>query len=54
MLSPPLVYNRQGRMRDDVAALTQQIADQLSILIRRAPEQWHVFSDPFEDAGRAT
>jgi KDO2-lipid IV(A) lauroyltransferase len=50
MLSPPLDLTRHGRMRDDVAALTQQIADQLSVLIRRAPEQWHVFSDPFEEA----
>jgi phosphatidylinositol dimannoside acyltransferase len=54
MLSPPLDLTRHGRMRDDVAALTQQIADQLSVLIRRAPEQWHVFSDPFEEAERSS
>jgi len=54
MLSAPLDVSRQGRMRDDVAALTQQIADRLSVLIRRAPEQWHVFSNPFEGAGPAT
>ncbi len=54
MLSAPLDLTRHGRMRDDVASLTQQIADQLSVLIRRAPEQWHVFSDPFEEAGHAS
>jgi KDO2-lipid IV(A) lauroyltransferase len=52
MLSPPLDVSRHGRMREDVAALTQEIADRLSVLIRRAPEQWHVFSDPFDRSGR--
>jgi KDO2-lipid IV(A) lauroyltransferase len=53
-LSPPIPTERKGRLREDVAALTQVIADELSGLIRRAPEQWHVFSDPFaEDARQA-
>jgi lauroyl/myristoyl acyltransferase len=34
-------------MREDVARVSQLVADELSSLIRRAPEQWHVFSDPF-------
>ena len=33
----------QGSLRADVARLTQEIATRLEGLIRRAPEQWHVF-----------
>jgi KDO2-lipid IV(A) lauroyltransferase len=38
-------------LRDDVAAGTQKLATELESLIRRAPEQWHMFqpnwpSDP--------
>jgi len=47
VLSTPISTDRQGRLREDVTRVTQEIADQLSGLIRRAPEQWHVFSDPF-------
>ena len=32
----------QGRLRDDVARVTQDLADELAGLIRRAPEQWHL------------
>ena len=42
---------RSGRLRDDVAAGTQLLASELEVLIRRAPQQWHLFqpnwpSDP--------
>lgn len=48
---PPLPVPATGRLRDDVAALTQALADELEGLIRRAPEQWHLLqpnwpSDP--------
>lgn len=43
VIRPPIEYTRSGRFRDDVAALTQVLAHELEILIRRAPEQWHVF-----------
>ncbi len=43
VIRPPIEYTRTGRFRDDVAALTQVIAHELEELIRRAPEQWHVF-----------
>lgn len=33
---------RRGRLRDDVARVTQALADDLEELIRRAPEQWHL------------
>jgi KDO2-lipid IV(A) lauroyltransferase len=49
---PPLAVERAGkRLRDDVQRITQDLARELEILIRRAPSQWHMFqpnwpSDP--------
>jgi KDO2-lipid IV(A) lauroyltransferase len=42
---------RSKRLRDDVARITQDLAREFEILIRRAPSQWHLFqpnwpSDP--------
>lgn len=55
---PPLQVERQEkRLRDDVQRITQDLATELEILIRRAPSQWHMFqpnwpSDPgYDDAG---
>jgi len=42
IVRPPLDVPRTGRLRDDVAALTQALAVELEGLIRRAPEQWHM------------
>jgi lauroyl/myristoyl acyltransferase len=42
LVRPPLAAPRTGRVRDDVAALTQALAGELEALIRRAPEQWHL------------
>jgi lauroyl/myristoyl acyltransferase len=39
---PPLDTSRQGRLRDDVQRVTQDLAHALEDLIRRAPEQWHL------------
>ena len=39
----PLDTARRGTLRQDVARLTQEVATRLEGLIRRAPEQWHVF-----------
>jgi lauroyl/myristoyl acyltransferase len=39
---PPLDTTRQGRLRDDVARVTQDLAHALEQLIRVAPEQWHL------------
>lgn len=53
---PPVPAERTaGRLRDDVNRITQAIASDLEILIRRAPEQWHMFqpnwpSDPGYEA----
>jgi lauroyl/myristoyl acyltransferase len=51
IVRPPLSMERQGGLRDDVARITQELARELEALIRRAPEQWHLFqpnwpSDP--------
>ena len=40
---PPLAAAREGRLRDDVERVTGELAAALETLIRRAPEQWHVF-----------
>jgi len=40
---PPLDTARRGHLRDDVARITQDLADALASLIRRFPDQWHVF-----------
>ncbi len=42
VMRPPIVAERQGRMRDDVARVTQLVADELEALIRVAPDQWHL------------
>jgi phosphatidylinositol dimannoside acyltransferase len=42
VLRPPIPAERRGSFRDDVARITQAMADELEGLIRRAPEQWHL------------
>ena len=39
---PPLDTSRQGRLRDDVARITQDLAHAMEELIRLAPAQWHL------------
>ena len=52
VVRPPVPAERRGGgLRDDVARVTQHLAHELEHLIRRAPEQWHLFqpnwpSDP--------
>lgn len=48
---PPLDTSRHGKLRTDVARVTQDLADELETLIRLAPDQWHLLqpnwpSDP--------
>jgi len=43
VIMPPVPTERTGRLRQDVARVTQLIAADLEQLIRRAPEQWHLF-----------
>jgi KDO2-lipid IV(A) lauroyltransferase len=42
VVRPPIPVARQGTFRADVARLTQAIADELEVLIREAPDQWHL------------
>lgn len=44
LIRPPIVVERQGRFREDVARITQMIATELEDLIRREPTQWHLMS----------
>lgn len=52
VVRPPLPNERSdGSLRDDVVRLTQALTNELEHLIRRAPQQWHLFqpnwpSDP--------
>ena len=51
VIGPPIDFERSGRFRADVSALTQRVARELETFIRAAPEQWHVLqpnwpSDP--------
>ena len=39
---PAVPAVREGKFRDDVQRITQALADELELLIRAAPEQWHV------------
>ena len=48
VVTPPIPAERLGRLRDDVARVTQAIAVELEGLIRRAPEQWHVLQPRFD------
>ena len=57
VVRPPIDTTRQeARLRDDVARITQALADELEVLIRRAPEQWHLMQpnwpSDFEALGR--
>ncbi len=42
VVRPPIDTTRQGKLRDDVARITQTLAYELEELIRLAPEQWHL------------
>jgi lauroyl/myristoyl acyltransferase len=48
----PIDLTRTGPLRSDVSRVTQEIADRFESLIRRAPEQWHVFQ-PLWSADRS-
>jgi len=41
-ICPALPVDRRGRLREDVARVTQDLAHRFEELVRLAPEQWHV------------
>ena len=43
IVRPPLPLERVGGLRESVARGMQMLAHELEYLIRRAPEQWHLF-----------
>jgi KDO2-lipid IV(A) lauroyltransferase len=48
VITAPIACEREGKIRDDVARVTQLVADELEGLIRRAPDQWHVLQPRFD------
>lgn len=51
VIGPPIDTERRGHLRDDVTRVTEAMARDLEVLIRRAPEQWHLFQPNWpEDA----
>jgi len=42
VVRPPVPVERLGKLRADVTRVTQLLADELEVLIREAPEQWHL------------
>jgi phosphatidylinositol dimannoside acyltransferase len=42
VVRPPVEVERAGRLREDIARITQVLAHELELLIRAAPEQWHL------------
>lgn len=57
VLRPPVPAARQGRLREDIARITQTLARECEVLVRRAPEQWHLLQpnwpSDFEALARA-
>ncbi len=44
VVRPPLDTTRRASLREDVARITQHLADELGHLIAAAPTQWHMFN----------
>jgi len=42
VVRPPIEAERKDRLRDDIARITQVLAHELELLIRAAPQQWHL------------
>jgi KDO2-lipid IV(A) lauroyltransferase len=42
VIRPPLDTSRQGTIKEDIARITQALAADFEVLIRRAPDQWHM------------
>jgi lauroyl/myristoyl acyltransferase len=42
IVRPPIDARREGRLRDDVSRMTQDLAHEFEHLIGRAPQQWHL------------
>jgi KDO2-lipid IV(A) lauroyltransferase len=57
VVRPPLDTERRGRLRDDIARITQALAHDFEDLIRAAPGQWHLLQPNWpsdRESGRLT
>jgi phosphatidylinositol dimannoside acyltransferase len=54
IIRAPIVVERGGRLRDDIARITQMIAYEFEGLIRKAPEQWHLLQPNWPSDRRST
>jgi KDO2-lipid IV(A) lauroyltransferase len=43
VIRPPLEIERTGNLRADVTRITRMLAAEFEDVIRKAPEQWHMF-----------
>jgi len=43
LVRPPIEVTRKGTLKEDVTRITNQVAQELEFLIRKDPEQWHLF-----------
>ncbi|HTX63452.1 MAG TPA: phosphatidylinositol mannoside acyltransferase [Acidimicrobiales bacterium] len=43
VVTTPLDTSRTGSLREDVSRLTQELARRFEWMVRRAPEQWHLY-----------
>jgi KDO2-lipid IV(A) lauroyltransferase len=51
---PPIPVTREGRLRDDIARLTQSLAHEFETLIAAAPQQWHLLQPNWPSDTAAT
>ena len=42
VVQPPISVAREGRLREDIQRVTQELATEFEALIRVAPQQWHL------------
>jgi KDO2-lipid IV(A) lauroyltransferase len=49
VIGAPIEFERTGKLRADVATLTQLLAVELERMIGRAPDQWHVLQPNWPD-----
>lgn len=43
LVMPPVNVSREGSLRDDITRVAQELTKSIEVLIRRAPDQWHLF-----------
>ncbi|HBQ51894.1 MAG TPA: phosphatidylinositol mannoside acyltransferase [Acidimicrobium sp.] len=43
LVMPPINVSREESLRDDIKRVAQELTKSIEVLIRRAPDQWHLF-----------